>query len=273
MIMRTIIVLLVIGLASPCVATDLNSVMMEATCKIICKGTLGTGLITADHVLSACKSDMAALVFRQKQDDGSWKRIDVPVRIRDKKTPLWTKHKEVDVAAMFVRLPTNTVVTLLSTDDLVDDKELKKWEIHPGFELSCLGYPFGAEANQLGFPILRSGRIASYPLTPTSKTKTFLFDFSVYRGNSGGPVYFVERNPIFGGSQHIGMTIYGIIGIVVKERNITEKIQALYGKEERVTPLQLGEVIHASFIKELVDSMEHPVAKKDPNKAMDSDKK
>lgn len=264
--------------------------MMEATCKISGPGTLGTGfimgkpdpndapkafytLITADHVLAACQSERVVLLFRQKQADDSWKRLDVPVRIRSGKTPLWTKHKEVDAAAMFVRLPTNTVTALLATDDLVDDEELKKWQIHPGFELSCLGYPFGAEANQWGFPILRSGRIASYPLTPTSATKTFLFDFSVYRGNSGGPVYFVERNPIFGDGQQIGMTIYGVIGIVVRERCITEQIQALYGKEERVTPLQLGEVIHASFIKELVDSMKQPDATESPNKAIDSDKR
>ncbi len=286
--MRTLVALLVLGLLGPSFAADLNSIMMEATCKISGPGTLGTGfimgkpdaknepkafytLITAHHVLAACKSDKVVLLFRQKLADGSWKRVDVPLRIRNKNTPLWKKHEKVDVAAMFVRLPPDTVSTLLSREDLIDDEELKKWEIHPGFELSCLGYPFGAEANQWGFPILRSGRIASYPLTPTSTTKTFLFDFSVYRGNSGGPVYFVERNPVYGGGQKIGRIIYGIIGIVVKERNITEKIQALYGREERTTPLQLGEVIHASFIKELVDAMEHPNATKAPNKAIDSD--
>ena len=267
-------------------AEDLNTVMMQSTCKITGQGTLGTGfimgkpnpnnpqrafytLITADHVLRASKSDYVTLLFRQKQDDDTWKRNEVKLQIRDKKD-LWHKHPKVDVAAIFVRLPINTVPNLLSTEDLIDDDELRKWEIHPGYELMCLGYPFGAEANPEGFPILRSGRIASYPLTPTEKTMTFLFDFSVYRGNSGGPVYFLERNPVFGGGQKIGMTIYGVIGIVVRERNITEKIQALYGKEERVTPLQLAEVIHASFIKELVDSLEPPETKGVSNKATQS---
>ncbi len=48
------------------------------------------------------------------------------------------------------------------------------------------------------------------------------------------------------------------MGLVVKERNITQKVQQLYEKRETVTPLQLGEVIHATFIKELIDSMDTP---------------
>lgn len=147
---------------------------------------------------------------------------------------------------------------MLTTKDLIGDKELTEYEIYPGMELMCLGYPFGAEANSLGFPILRSGRIASYPLTPSKTTKTFLFDFTVFRGNSGGPVYFMEKDPTYGGVRHIGAAIYGIAGIVVEERNITQTVQELYQKRETTTPLQLGSVIHASFIKELVDSMGFP---------------
>jgi hypothetical protein len=185
-------------------------------------------------------------------------RIEIPIRIRDGVVPLWKKHPDVDVAGIFVRLPTNTVRTLLTTSELISDKQLTEYEIYPGMELMCLGYPFGAEANALGFPILRSGRIASYPLTPTKTTKTFLFDFTVFRGNSGGPVYFVEKDPAYGGMRRMGTAIYGIIGIVIEERNITERIEDLYEKREKTTPLQIGNVVHASFVKELVDSMGFP---------------
>jgi S1-C subfamily serine protease len=259
-------------------AADLNTIMMEATCKIAGQGTLGTGfiigkpdeknppkafytLVTADHVLRAAKGDKVVLTLRQKQKDESWKRIEIPVQIRNKKKDLWQKHPQADVAAMFVRLPTNVVTTLLTTDLLMDDAKLKEYELHPGLELLCLGYPFGAEANAQGFPILRSGRIASYPLIPTEKTKTFLFDFTVFRGNSGGPVYFFKTDPAYGGTRRIGTAIYGIMGLVVRERSITQQMQALYEKREMVTPLQLGEVIHARFIKELIESMGSPKQK------------
>lgn len=256
-------------------AETLNTIMMEATCKIEGQGSVGTGfimgkpmeedesklyytLVTADHVFSGIVGETCIITLRQKDDLTGWKKIRVPLRIRNGNRKLWTKHPDVDVAAMFVRLPKNAVRKALSTEHLVDDEKLIKWEISPGMELLCLGYPFGAEANKLGFPILRSGRIASYPLTPSKEMKSFLFDFTVFGGNSGGPVYFFEMNPTYGGSTRLGQPIYGILGIVVRERNITQKMQMIYESKELRIPLQLGEVLHASFIKELIDSMGFP---------------
>ena len=100
------------------------------------------------------------------------------------------------------------------------------------------------------------------PLTP-EETKTFMFDFTVFRGNSGGPVYFFKQDPTYGGVHRMGTAIYGIMGLVVRERNITQRVEELYEKRETVTPLQLGEVIHARFIKELIDSMD--IRKKEEN--------
>jgi len=80
----------------------------------------------------------------------------------------------VDVAVMYTLLPRDIDILLLSTAMLADDEVLKKFEIHLGDELICLGYPLGAEATEAGFPILRSGKIVSYPLIPTKQTKTFL---------------------------------------------------------------------------------------------------
>jgi hypothetical protein len=258
---------------SACTA-ELNTIMMEATCKIVGPGSIGTGfvmakpgtngprafyvLITADHVLQGIQGETATLVLRQSAPSNSWNRIEFPVRIRTGATPLWKKHPDVDVAAMFIGVPPNTVERPVSTTLLVDDDMLKKYQFHPGMELLCLGYPFGAEANPYGFAILRSGRIASYPLTPTKATKTFLFDFTVFRGNSGGPVYFVQPNPMVGDVQYNMTLLQGVIGIVIQERSITQTTQELYEKRETTTPLRLAEVVHASFVKELVESMGFP---------------
>lgn len=270
-----LVFILVVVSARSAFPQDISTILMESTCKIAGPGSMGTGfiigkpatnapqrayytLITANHVLNAVQGESATLVLRQLVGSNTWQRIEIPIRIRAGSTPLWKKHPEVDVAGIFVRLPTNTVRNILTTGLLVDDQTLTKYGFHPGTELMCLGYPFGAEANAYGFPILRSGRIASYPITPSRQTKTFLFDFTVFRGNSGGPVYFVENDPTVDGGRHIGLTVQGIIGLVVQERNITESIQELYEKKEKITPLQLGEVIHAVFIKELIESMGFP---------------
>jgi hypothetical protein len=160
---------------------------------------------------------------------------------------------------MGVSLPTNAVRFSISTSNLVTDDAIRKYEINPGQELLCLGYPFGAESNVEGcFPILRSGRISSYPLLPTKKTKTFLFDFAVFAGNSGGPVYIYQQSPHYGGTIEMSTTIRGVMGIVIRERNVTQKIEQLYERRETTTPLALAEVIHAPFIKELLDMMPQP---------------
>jgi len=82
----------------------------------------------------------------------------------------------------------------VSVDLLATDEVFIRYEIHTGDELLSLGYPFGLPANSAGFPILRSGKIASYPLIPAKKHRTFLYDVQAQSGNSGGPVYFIASS-------------------------------------------------------------------------------
>jgi hypothetical protein len=85
-----------------------------------------------------------------------------------------------------------------------------------------------------------------------------LFDFTVFPGNSGGPVYFVEHSPTINGTVKLGLTVQGIEGIVIEERSFSQKVKGLYEERTTKTSLRLGEVVHASFIKELVESMGFP---------------
>ena len=250
---------------------ELNTVLMRSTFKLIGKGSIGTAfiigrpmeadktkayylMVTAAHVLEEMKGTHATLLLRKKNEE--YQKVAYPVMIRSKGKPLWARHTDevVDVAVMYVSLPEEIDLLLLSTTMLADDEVLKKFEIHPGDELMCLGYPFGAEATEAGFPILRSGKIASYPLIPTKQTKTFLYDFRVFRGNSGGPVYFVESGRTYAGGMHIG-TIQFIAGLVSKEHIITEKVISLYETREEQHPLSLATVVHTSFIKEAIEML------------------
>lgn len=264
---------------------ELNTVLMESTFKIEGRDAagqpiLGTAfimgrlfqkppadqptragyvLITAAHVLAEMQGDTAILHFREKTGTETWARVLRPVQIRKNSQPLWVSPPAADVAAMYVSLPAGNSVPLISTDVLADDKMLAEFEIHPGDTLECLGYPLGQEANDAGFPILRSGKIASYPLLPTERTKTFLFDFHVFKGNSGGPVYFVDsnRSTIKHGTQ-MGQTIHMILGLVSGERLVTQEIPGLYSEEIRQYQLGLAVVVHASFIKEAINLLPPP---------------
>ncbi len=214
-------------------------------------------LITAAHVLDDIEGETAILVLRRKDASNAWQRIPSQLKIREGQRPLWTKHPQADVAVMYIRLPEGVVEGLLPIGLLADDSILRQFEVHPGDKLYCLGFPLGAESNAAGFPILRSGTIASYPLLPASQTKTFLLDFQVYPGNSGGPVYLQDSNRIYGGATVIG-TVRFVIGLVSRQKILVQQIELLNEKRQQSYTLGLAEVVHASLIREAIELLPPP---------------
>ena len=259
---------------------ELNSVLMECTFKLEGQNaqgqdTMGTGfvmgrpilntpdraryvLITAAHVLNDMVGEGMTLHLRRKLGENNWVRAPITIPIRANGQPLWTKHPDADVAVMYISLPTAISLPILTTDFLADDKAFSQFEIHPGDELECLGFPFGFAANDAGFPILRSGKIASYPLLPTAVTKTFLFDFRVFKGNSGGPVYFVQINRYYGNSFRLGESIHFIAGLVSQEESLSQVMTGVYEQEVRQLQLGLAVVIHASLIRQAIEMLPSP---------------
>jgi hypothetical protein len=77
-------------------------------------------------------------------------------------------------------------------------------------------------------------------LLPTEKIGTFLLDLRIFKGNSGGPVYFVERmRPI----PHTlgGYTSYHfIVGLVSEEILYSEQSGGPYSQEVHQTQLGLA---------------------------------
>ena len=205
-------------------------------------------MVTAAHVLNGIQGDQATLLVRTKQGD-TFQKVAHSIKIRDGQRPLWTTHPSADVAVMYVSLPDGIDIRLATTDLLATDDMLRKFELHAGDRLACLGYPLGLEANESGFPILRSGYIASFPLLPTASVKSFLFDFNVFEGNSGGPVYFVESNRAYGGSINIG-TVHFIVGLVSEQRVMQEQVKSLNELRTQTYRLGLAVVIHAAIIRE-----------------------
>jgi hypothetical protein len=250
---------------------EFNSVLMESTFKIVGMATpdpstkqprssVGTAflvgrpkkadpshstivMVTAGHVVDEIVGDDAFIILRKKNADGSFTRLPHQIKIRDKGSPLFVHHPVADVVAMYISVPDNVELTLAPTSLLAEDKDFEHFEIHPGDELLCLGYPLGVEASEAGFPILRSGKIASYPITPAKKVKSFLYDFRVFPGNSGGPVYFYQSNRTYEGKTHLGETIQFIAGLV------SEQSYQPQSKE----PLILAVVVPAQFILETVN--------------------
>jgi hypothetical protein len=130
-------------------------------------------LITAAHVLDEIDGENGTLTLREKHKDGSYTVKPWNVKLRAKDNNLYVKHPDADVTALYVDMPDDLNVPILPINLLGDDEVLVKFEIHPGDELLCLGFPLFTSSD-FGFPILRSGKIASYPIIPTAINKRIL---------------------------------------------------------------------------------------------------
>ncbi len=223
----------------PAHAQELNTILMNSTFKIIgpnatikdniifgtvfimakpIKETPDKGyfiLITAAHVLDAIGGEEAVLQLRRKGAGGTITAFGYPIKIRNGSSNLYKAHPEGDVAVMYVRLPHDIDIRPLTIEALVDDATLERLQVHPGDELFCLGFPLDVDLN--GFPILRTGTLASYPITPSKTVKKYYYDFHVFPGNSGGPVYFSFVNRIYANEAHVGSNDQGVIGLVIEQ--------------------------------------------------------
>jgi hypothetical protein len=188
---------------------------------------------------------------RKESAEGSVEKYPLTLRIRSNGQNLYTRHPSADVVAMYVDPPELHLGSVASVEILTDDETFTRLEIHPGDELECLGYPLGAEANDLGYPILRSGKIASYPLVPATLVKQYLFDFEVFPGNSGGPVYFSYSTRYMHGHTKVGHE-ERIVGLITEQRFSPFP-------EFADRPLEIGVIVPAHFISETVNMLPQPV--------------
>ena len=273
---KLFLIFIIISISSSAVNVkcfELNTILMKCTFKIKSEESIGTVfilgkkakdnpkkllyvMVTAAHILENIKGEEAQIFLRMKNSEGKIEKVLHKIKIREKDKPLWVKHPNADVAAMYLPLPGKCAneVPLLSEDILANNKILEKYEIHPGDELLCLGYPLNFESNKMGFPILRSGKIASYPLTPMKEVKTFLFDAEIFKGNSGGPVYFVDSGRIYDGAMHTNK-IQFVIGLVSQEKLDIKTTSSPYNIEIKAERLSLAVIVPSVYIRETIDML------------------
>lgn len=206
-----------------------------------------TVLITANHVFEKMNLAEARIGYRVANADGSWSYSPKPLKIREKDgAALWTHHPTRDVAAIAIKAPPEFAKAAIPVGYLAKDDTFDAYQVNAGNEMMALGFPRGLSANSAGFPILRSGRVASYPLGPAAAFPTFLLDFSVFPGNSGGPV-FISRSqnqttltPVSAKAPDQGF----IAGLLTQQVELNS---------ER---LEIGIVTHAKYIRETIDLLQ-----------------
>ena len=210
-------------------------------------GAPRTVLITANHVLAKMPGKDARVGYRISNPDGSWSYSPQTIRIRDDAGHAkWTSHPSRDVAAISITAPEEFAKAAIPLNWLAEDDTFASNHVGAGDEMMALGFPRGLAANQAGFPILRAGRVASFPVAPAKVFPTFLLDFTVFPGNSGGPVFMSQA-----GRQRVGSEpkdVQFIAGLLTQQVELNS---------ER---LEIGIVTHAKFIRETIARLDNPLA-------------
>jgi S1-C subfamily serine protease len=203
-------------------------------------------LVTANHVFRKMPGATATVGFRTENADGSWRYTPATLKIRDGDKELWTHHPDRDVAVIAIEAPPAFAKAAIPENWLGADDSFSKYAITPGYEMMALGFPEGLSANAAGFPILRSGRVASFPLAPSNAFPTFLLDFAVFPGNSGGPVFVNAPAP--GAAATAGAEPGFIAGLLTQQVEINSE------------NLSIGIVTDARFVRETLSLLDNPNA-------------
>jgi hypothetical protein len=268
MIRSTLVLLLLLTVlatcSSPALATSDALAALRSSFRITGGDTSGTSfavampssdqggrsivLVTAAHVFSDIKQESCQLILRQRQEDGTFIRKEQTVQIGSANHPKWRKHPDLDIAALPITLPDNVAITPFSLDQLSDEPFVVSGQVQVGQVCFVPCFPAQLEANGAGWPVLRRGSVASYPLHPVAKDKTFLLDYSGFGGDSGAPVI---TRPIVSG-ENAKHALPMVVGIVIGMQRQTDKSSMPFEERTVHHPLGLGICVHAHYIRETI---------------------
>jgi hypothetical protein len=208
-------------------------------------GTARTVLVTARHVFTRMTGAEARIGYRSQDVDGAWRFTPLSLTIRSPAGEAFVSHPRRDISVIGVTAPPEFAAAAIPLSWLADSTAFERYKVRPGDEMMTLGFPQGLSSNGAGFPILRVGRVASYPLTPVAQFPRFLLDFRVFPGNSGGPVFLTPTGRASPTDAEPEPLIAGLL---------TEEVEL---KGER---MEMGIITHAQFIRETIALLDLPKA-------------
>lgn len=207
-------------------------------------------LASAAHTFERMKGDTCKLILRAPKLDGTFSRNEISVEVRKDGKNLWTKHKDADIAVLEYTPPAGYENNAIPLENIATDDDLKT-RVPAGTYIRLLCYPAQFESNGAGFPVLRHGVIASFPIAPAALQKTFLIDFTTFAGDSGGPVFAT----LDAGAGAPGKLT--LVGVVISQQWSDEKIK-VSDREDKIIrhPFGLGTAVNSHLLRELISSAE-----------------
>jgi len=231
-----------------------------ATCFLVDDGKPQTPvLVTAAHVVESMQGPEAQLMVRRMVSPGNYEKQWMPIVVGTNESKRWRRHPTEDVAALRIELPEGSPQpATIDRDALVSQEDWDESNIVAGVTVHFLGYPHRDEASPSGFPILRHGSIASFPLQPFAAVRQMLVGGEVYEGDSGGPVFLQRPSEVdvrWGNGPKI-------LGIVSGQRMIDEEVRMLQGVMKLRHRFALANVIMSPAIVATIESLDDVAVQK-----------
>ncbi len=193
-------------------------------------------IVTAGHLLDSVGKGPLVMAVRVPVASGEPKVAVIQVTPRRSGARLYVRHPRQDVGAFEPNLPMEATSLILSS--YLNEKSLADGAgaLRVGDEVSFLGFPDVVPGTSGGFPVLRSGKVASYPETQLRAEGAFLINADVYPGDSGAPVF---------ASRHGGAPV--LLGMVIQR----------VGRNERAFS-HFAIAVDAKAIRETLDLLASP---------------
>jgi len=250
-------VLVMAASPAPGAERDASLAALQATVRLHGGGHSGTGflvaipaeaataahllLVSAAHTFADIKGPEATAVCREADGKGGFRRREVMIPIAEGDRPLWVRHPEADVAVLSCTLPAGVDRTAFPLGRLATAADFDGGRVRVGEPVRVACYPAQTEANAAGWPVLRTGAIASHPLSPAAALERFFTDYAHFGGDSGAAVVLDD-----GGS---GL----VIGVVVAMQRQTDRITSPYEEKTIHTPLGLAITVPSTLVRETIE--------------------
>lgn len=210
------------------------------------QGEVATLLVSAAHAFENIKGERATVVFRAATKTG-WERRDTTLQIREADTPRWVRHPSADVAVMPCTLPDGVGCQPFPLAAIATGDDFENRQIHVGRRVRVACFPAQTESNAAGWPVLRTGFVASHPLTPPLGLERFFVDYGHFGGDSGSAVVIDGIDRLL------------IAGVVVAMQRQTDRITSPFEEKIIHTPLGLAIVIPGPFLRETIEKWRQAV--------------
>ena len=199
-------------------------------------------LVSAAHTFEKMSGPRCTAVFRGADAAGGWVRREEQLVLRDGDVARWVRHPTADVAVVGCDLPEGVELVPFPLERVAAVADFDAGRVRVGQRVRVACFPAQTEGNQAGWPVLRTGAIATFPLVPAVGLERLFVDYAHFAGDSGAAVV-TDDGP--GGPL--------VAGVVVAMQRQTDRVTSPFEEKTVHTPLGLAIVVPGPLVRETIE--------------------